>query len=65
MNLQRIKHIHIHDFNGEKDHLPLGTGLLNVKERVNYIKENNLYAVIEVKREQELVDSVKYLNTII
>ena len=61
----KIKNINIHDFNGEKDHLPLGTGLLNVKERVNYIKENNLYAVIEVKREQELVDSVKYLNTII
>ena len=61
----KIKHIHLHDFDGSKDHLALGTGILNVKEKLDFISKNNLYAVIEVKREQELKDSVKFLNTLI
>ena len=60
----RIKHIHLHDFNGTKDHQELFTGLLNVKEELNFCKKNNLDVVIEVKRKEELINSVNELHNL-
>ena len=58
----KIKHIHIHDFNGKSDHIALGTGIMNIKEKVSLIKKLNVYAVIEVKKEKDLIESVNYLK---
>lgn len=61
-NPLKIKHLHIHDFDGKTDHCELGKGKVNVKKYLNFCKENNIYAVIEVKREKELEDSIKYIR---
>ena len=58
----KIKHIHLHDFNGSKDHQELFTGDLNVKEELAFCKDNNLDVVIEVKRKEELINSVNKLR---
>lgn len=58
----KINHIHIHDFNGKSDHMALGTGIMNIKEKILLIKKLGVYAVIEVKQEMELVESVNYLK---
>lgn len=58
----KIKHVHIHDFNGKNDHITLGTGIMDVKNKISLIKKLNVYAVIEVKKAKELVESVNYLN---
>ena len=58
----KINHVHMHDFNGKSDHIALGTGIMNVEEKIALIKKINVYAVIEVKKEKELVESVNYLK---
>ena len=58
----KIKHIHLHDFNGSKDHQELFTGILNVKEELNFCKQHNLDVLIEVKRKEELINSVNKLR---
>lgn len=59
----KIRHIHLHDFDGSKDHQELFSGILNVKEELNFCSKNNLDVVIEVKRKEELVNSVNKLKT--
>ena len=58
----KIKHIHLHDFNGSKDHQELFTGILNIKEELDFCKSKNLDVLIEVKRKEELVNSVNKLH---
>lgn len=58
----KIKHIHLHDFNGSKDHQELFTGLLNIKEELEFCDKHNLDVLIEVKREEELINSVNKLK---
>ena len=60
----KIKHIHLHDFNGSKDHQELFTGLLNIKEELNFCKQHNLDVLIEVKRKEELINSVNKLRNL-
>lgn len=57
-----IRHMHIHDFGGKKDHKELGSGLIDVKKYLAFCKSKNIYAVIEIKRTQELVNSIEYLR---
>ena len=59
----KIKHIHLHDFNGLKDHQELFIGILNIKEELDFCKSKNLDVLIEVKRKEELVNSVNKLKT--
>lgn len=61
-NPSQIKHMHIHDFDGKTDHAELGIGKLDVKKYLDFCKDNNIYAVIEVKREKELENSIYYIN---
>ena len=60
----KIKHIHMHDYNGNKDHQELFTGNLDVQKELSFCEENNLDVVVEVKRKNELVNSIKKLNNL-
>ena len=60
----KIKHIHLHDFNGSKDHQELFTGLLNAKEELAFCNKHNLDVLIEVKRKEELINSVNKLHNL-
>lgn len=59
---KKINHIHFHDYNGKSDHIALGSGIIDIDQKLSLIKELNVYAVIEVKQEKELIDSIKFLK---
>ncbi len=56
----KINHIHLHDYNGQKDHIEVGKGNINFKNYEEVIKSN--YVVIEVKEKNELIASLNYLK---
>ncbi|MFA5524643.1 MAG: sugar phosphate isomerase/epimerase family protein [Tissierellales bacterium] len=54
----RIKHMHLHDYNEKSDHQPLYTGVIPIDERLQFARDNNLSVVIEVKTSETLKESV-------
>lgn len=54
----RIKHMHLHDYNGKSDHQTLFTGAVPVSERLAFAEQNDLTVVIEVKTSDSLQQSV-------
>lgn len=60
--LDMIRHMHIHGFDGKRDYKKLGSGLIDVEKYLNFCKSKNIYAVIEIKKMQELVNSIEYLR---
>lgn len=62
-NSNRLIHMHIHDAKGEKNHLVLGSGEINLQERFEVAKDNGCRCVIETKTIYALKKSVEYLKT--
>lgn len=58
----RLEHFHIHDATREMNHLPLGTGGLDISWYINLAETNHCRAVLEVKTAQALFDSVSWLR---
>ena len=56
----KIKHIHLHDFDGKTDHLPIGKGIIDFNKYQSVLKEN--YIVIEIKQTDELLESINYIK---
>lgn len=69
-NKSKLKHFHIHDGTLPnaatkqfgKNHLKLGTGNINLKEKIYLAKETNSRCVIETKTVESLVESVKWIT---
>lgn len=62
-NMNRLTHMHLHDAKGNKNHLPLGSGEINLKEKLELAKKNNCRCVLETKTIEGLRESVKYLKS--
>ncbi|MBH1940088.1 sugar phosphate isomerase/epimerase [Mobilitalea sibirica] len=58
----KLGHFHIHDAVGDKNHLTLGSGDINLKERIKIANEYNCRCVIETKTIEALRKSVKWLQ---
>lgn len=58
----RLKHIHLHDAQGRKNHLALGTGEINIEKYINLAKEQNCRVVLETKTIDGLKQSVEWLK---
>ena len=56
-----LSHMHLHDCDGKKPHLALGDGIMNIKEKLAKLSENDT-CVIEVKTIAGLKKSVEYLK---
>lgn len=61
-NLENLHHMHIHDALGDKNHLALGTGEINLPKYLKIANEHNCRAVIETKTINALRESVKYIK---
>lgn len=69
-NKSKLKHFHVHDGTLPnaatkqfgKNHLQLGTGNINLKEKIYLAKETNSRCVIETKTVESLVESVKWIT---
>ncbi|MFV0502833.1 MAG: sugar phosphate isomerase/epimerase family protein [Lachnospirales bacterium] len=60
-NKNKISHFHIHDAD-KSDHLGLGDGKLDIKEKLILAKEVKGTCVIEIKTVEALKNSIHYLN---
>lgn len=58
----KLRHFHIHDALGRKNHMTLGTGELNLPWYIALAQKNNCRAVLEVKTAQALRESVEWLR---
>ncbi|MCQ4021814.1 TIM barrel protein [Ruminococcus sp. zg-924] len=60
-NKGRLRHFHIHDSLKNKDHMALGTGEVDLTQRLNVAKERSCRCVVETKTVQALRQSVQWL----
>jgi sugar phosphate isomerase/epimerase len=58
----RIRHMHLHDYNGKSDHQSLYTGRVPINDRLDFARKKDLSVVIEVKTSESLTDSVAELR---
>lgn len=61
-HMKRVRHFHIHDGSGIHNHLPLGTGEIDLVSRLGLAEENGCRCVLETKTVQALRESVEWLN---
>ena len=57
----RLRHFHIHDALGRKNHMRLGTGELDLAWYIALAQRSRCRAVLEVKTAQALRESVEWL----
>lgn len=60
----RLMHFHIHDAAGDRNHLTLGSGEINLKERFKIAEKYSCRCVIETKTVEALRESVKWINKV-
>lgn len=58
----RLRHIHLHDAKGRKNHLALGTGEMDIEKYLSLAKEQNCRVVLETKTIEGLKQSVEWLK---
>lgn len=58
----KLKHFHIHDSCGRKDHMALGTGEIDLKQRMEIARRHKCRCVIETKTVKALEESVLWLK---
>ncbi len=61
---ERLRHLHMHDALGGKNHLALGTGELDLKKYLSLADKHNCRVVLETKTVEGLRQSVDWLGTI-
>ena len=60
-HIDRLYHMHAHDAKGRKNHLPLGTGEINISEKFSLARKHNCRVVLEIKTIAGLKQSVEKL----
>lgn len=61
-NENKLRHFHIHDALGRKNHLTLGTGEIDLEQRFDIASVNKCRCVVETKTVEALRESVKWLR---
>ena len=59
----RLRHFHIHDVTKTSNHVALGKGVLDVDRYLEMVRKYNCPAVIEVKEQNALVESLEYVRS--
>ena len=65
IEINKLTHMHIHDATSYKNHLPLGKGEIDIKDKINFAIKNNCTCVLETKTVEGLRESVQYLTNYI
>ncbi|MBP3330221.1 MAG: sugar phosphate isomerase/epimerase [Clostridia bacterium] len=58
----RLQHMHLHDAEGRKNHLALGTGEIDIEKYINLANKQNCRVVLETKTIDGLEQSVEWLK---
>ena len=63
-NISRVAHMHLHDFDGKKDHNPLYSGNVDINKYIGLASSapRDMSVVIEVKTEDSLTESVNKIR---
>lgn len=61
-HIDNLRHMHIHDAIGNKNYLAIGTGEIDIKEKINLASEHNCTCVLETKTINGLKQSVGNLR---
>ncbi|MCP4581344.1 MAG: sugar phosphate isomerase/epimerase [candidate division Zixibacteria bacterium] len=61
-HFDKVKHLHLHDAIGNKDHLELGEGELNILDILSEVRDSVERVVIETKTATGLIQSMEYLK---
>jgi len=61
----KIRHLHLHDVVNGIDHQQLGKGIVDVKKVLDFCRRNNIDIVIEVRRKEQLANSLAYLKKLL
>lgn len=59
----RLCHFHIHDSQGKQDHMTLGTGEIDLEQRLSVAEEGQCRCVVETKTVAALKESVKWIES--
>ncbi len=59
---KELSHFHIHDAAGSRDHMTLGTGEINLLQRLEIAKRYGCRCVVETKTVEALRESVRWLG---
>lgn len=62
---QRLCHMHVHDAIGKKNHLPIGSGEINMREKLALAKAHGCRCVLETKTVKGLRESVLRIRELI
>jgi sugar phosphate isomerase/epimerase len=62
-HIDKLYHMHFHDARGRESHLSLGTGDINIRERISLAREHNCRVVLEIKTIEGLKHSVDKLTS--
>ena len=61
---ERIGHIHLHDASGKRNHLPLGEGEIDFKEKLKLAGNSVESIILETKTCEGLKRSLDYLSAL-
>lgn len=61
-HIDRLYHMHVHDGKGKENHLPLGVGEINIKDRISLGREHKCRIVLEIKTIEGLKQSIDKLT---
>ncbi|MCX4355697.1 MAG: helix-turn-helix domain-containing protein [Oscillospiraceae bacterium] len=64
-NIERLRHMHLHDFSSERgDHLPLGEGTLDIGRYLKLADKHNCRVLLETKTPEGVRRSAQYIREI-
>jgi len=58
----RVRHMHLHDYNGKSDHQVPGTGLVDIPGMLDFARRRDIRVLVEVKDVPSLKASVKAIK---
>ena len=58
----RIRHMHMHDYNGTSDHQVPTTGKIDIPWMLDFAKKNGIRVLLETKTVESVRESVKVIN---
>jgi len=61
----RVRHMHLHDYDGRSDHQVPGTGMIDIPARLEFCRSHGIRALVEVKTASALRESVKAVRAML
>ncbi len=61
----RVRHMHLHDYNGRSDHQVPGTGVVDIPAMLDFARERDIRVLVETKTAASLRESVKAVRSLL